>query len=97
MGKLTGTLATALGTALIPVVGLVRDSASEMMIISESSPINTKFWLWALVTIIPAVLGLLNLIPYKFYDLEGEKLAMIQTEVYRRREAASKNLFKEEV
>lgn len=78
MGKLTGTLSTALGTALIPVVGLVRDSESEMMVISESSPIDTKFWLWALVTIIPAVLGLLNLIPYKFYDLEGEKLQNIQ-------------------
>ena len=97
MGKLTGTLSAALGTALIPVVGLVRDSASEMMVISENSPIDTKFWLWALITVIPAVLGLLNLIPYKFYDLEGEKLTMIQTEVYRRREAASKNLFKEEV
>ena len=97
MGKLTGTLATALGTALIPVVGLVRDSASEMMVISESSPINTKFWLWALVTIIPAVLGLLNLIPYKFYDLEGEKLAMIQSEVQRRREEASAKMVKEEV
>ncbi len=93
MGKLTGTLSTALGTALIPVVGLVRDSASEMMVISESSPINTKFWLWALVTIIPAVLGLLNLIPYKFYDLEGEKLAMIQKEVQARRETIS---YKEE-
>ncbi len=93
MGKLTGTLATALGTALIPVVGLVRDSASEMMVISESSPINTKFWLWALVTVIPAVLGLLNLIPYKFYDLEGEKLAMIQKEVQARREIVS---YKEE-
>lgn len=89
MGKLTGTLATALGTALIPLVGLVRDSASEMMVISESSPINTKFWLWALVTIIPAVLGLLNLIPYKFYDLEGEKLAMIQKEVQERRNIIS--------
>lgn len=94
MGKLTGTLATALGTALIPIVGLVRDSASEMMVISESSPINTKFWLWALVTVIPAALGLLNLIPYKFYDLEGEKLTMIQNEVRTRREA---QIAKEEV
>ena len=96
MGKLTGTLSTALGTALIPLVGLVRDSSSEMMVIAEDSPINTKFWLWALVTIIPALLGLLNLIPYKFYDLEGEKLGMIQTEVLRRREEAAARLAKEE-
>lgn len=92
MGKLTGTLATALGTALIPLVGLVRDSSSEMMVVAEDSPINTKFWLWALVTIIPAVLGLLNLIPYKFYDLEGEKLNNIQREIQLRREALSKEL-----
>ena len=92
MGKLTGTLSTALGTALIPVVGLVRDSSSEMMVVAEDSPINTKFWLWALVTIIPAVLGLLNLIPYKFYDLEGAKLENIQREVQLRREALSKEL-----
>ena len=97
MGKLTGTLSTALGTALIPFVGLVRDSSSEMMVVAEDSPINTNFWLWALVTIIPAVLGLLNLIPYKFYDLEGEKLRDIQEEVLKRRNAISAQLTKEEV
>ena len=97
MGKLTGTLSTALGTALIPVVGLVRDEATQMMVVSEASPINTRFWLWALITVIPAALGLLSLIPYKFYDLEGEKLRNIQTEVQRRREEASAKLVKEEV
>ena len=90
MGKLTGTLATALGTALIPLVGLVRDEAQEMMVIAENSPINTKFWLWALITIIPAALGLFSLIPYKFYDLEGEKLKMIQEENRKRQEAIVK-------
>lgn len=89
MGKLTGTLSAALGTALVPLVGLVRDSESEMMVVSPDSPINTKFWLWALVTIIPAALGLLNLIPYKFYDLEGEKLETIQRELLERRENAA--------
>ena len=97
MGKLTGTLSTALGTALSPFVGLVRDEATQMMVVSESSPINTRFWLWALITVIPAALGLLSLIPYKFYDLEGEKLKKIQTEVQRRREETSAKLVKEEV
>ncbi len=97
LGKLTGTLSAALGTALIPFVGLVRDEATQMMVVSENSPINTKFWLWALITIIPAVLGLLQLIPYKFYDLEGEKLKNIQAEVQRRREEATASLIKEEV
>ncbi|MBQ7295864.1 MAG: MFS transporter [Clostridia bacterium] len=97
MGKLTGTLSTALGTALIPVVGLVRDSASEMMVISESSPVNTQFWLWALITVIPTTLGLLSLIPYKFYDLEGEKLRNIQSEVQLRRNKVSQMLSEEEM
>ncbi len=86
LGKLTGTLATAIGTFLIPRVGLVRDELKEMYIVSESSPINTKFWLWALITVIPTTLGLLSLIPYKFYDLEGEKLEQIQREIKEKRE-----------
>ncbi len=97
MGKLTGTLSTALGTALIPLVGLVRDEATQMMVVSDASPINTNFWLWALITVIPTTLGLLSLIPYKFYDLEGEKLRNIQSEVQRRREEASAKIVKEEV
>ena len=86
LGKLTGTLASALGTFLIPYVGLVRDEAKEMMVISPDSPINTQFWLWALITVIPTTLGLLSLIPYMFYDLEGEKLATIQKEIKEKRE-----------
>ncbi len=89
MGKLTGTLATAIGTALIPLVGLKRDAATEMMVIAEDSPINTQFWLWALITVIPTTLGLLALIPYKFYDLEGQKLETVQTEIKAKREKLS--------
>lgn len=89
MGKLTGTLATAIGTALIPFVGLVRDEAKEMMVIAENSPINTQFWLWALITVIPTTLGLLALVPYKFYDLEGDKLATVQAEIKEKREKLS--------
>ncbi len=89
MGKLTGTLATAIGTALIPVVGLVRDEAKEMMVIAENSPINTRFWLWALITVIPTTLGLFALIPYKFYDLEGDKLSTVQAEIKAKREKVS--------
>ncbi len=90
LGKLTGTLSAALGTFLIPYVGLVRDEKLEMYVISEESPINSKFWLWALITVIPTTLGLLSLIPYKFYDLEGEKLEMIQKEIKEKREALAR-------
>lgn len=89
VGKLTSSLATALGTALIPLVGLVRDESIDMMVISPDSKINTQFWLWALITVIPTVLGLLALIPYKFYDLDKEKLDNIRKEIIERREAVS--------
>lgn len=92
MGKLTGTLSTAIGTALIPLVGLVRDEQKEMMVIAENSPVNTQFLLWALITVIPTCLGLLSLIPYKFYDLEGEKLARVQTEIKLKRDELSREL-----
>ncbi len=96
LGKLTGTLSTALGTALIPLTGMVRNAETEMMEIPEDSPINTRFWLWALITVIPTTLGLLALIPYKFYDLEGEKLENIQREIKEKREKIAHEMSLEE-
>ena len=55
------------------------------MVLSEGGTVNTRFWLWGLVTMIPAVLNLLSLIPYIFYDLEGEKLETIHKEMRERR------------
>jgi len=89
IGKLTASLATAMGTLLIPMVGLVRDDSLDMMVISPDSPINTQFWLWALITVIPTLLGLLALIPYKFYDLDSKKLETIRKEILERRGATS--------
>lgn len=60
------------------------------MVLNEASGINTRFWLWALITAIPAVLSFIQLIPYKFYDLEGEKLQTIQREIKQRREENTK-------
>ncbi|MBR2417600.1 MAG: MFS transporter [Clostridia bacterium] len=84
ISKLTGSLSSALATAIIPLVGL--QEMGQDMVLNEASGINTRFWLWALITAIPAVLSFIQLIPYKFYDLEGEKLATIQREIKERRE-----------
>ncbi len=83
ISKLTGSLSSAIATAIIPLIGLQQ--VGQDFVLDESSGINTKFWLWALMTAIPSVLGLIQLIPYKFYDLEGEKLATIQREISERR------------
>ena len=79
---------TAIAAFIIPIIGLAE--VGEEMVLVESSGVNTRFWLWGLVTCIPTVLGLLSLIPYKFYDLEGDKLKMIQEENRKRQEAIIK-------
>ncbi len=91
IGKLTSTLATSISTALIPLIGLVKGEG-EQMIIDPNTTLNTKLILWGLVTCIPTLLGLFALIPYKFYDLEGEKLETIQREVQERREVLAENI-----
>ena len=52
---------------------------------------ETKFWLWALMTAIPPILGLISLIPYAFYDLEGKKLEQIREEMRIHREMRTKS------
>jgi len=84
VSKLTGSLATAVSAALIPVIGLQQ--VNQDMVLPEGGELNTRFLLWAIVTIIPAVLNLLSLIPFIFYDLEGEKLDTIHRELAQRRE-----------
>lgn len=91
ISKLTGSLCTAIATAIMPAIGLVTvQLADNSLQLIESATVNTRLWLWALVTIIPPVASLLSLIPYKFYDLEGEKLRTIQEEMMLRREERSK-------
>lgn len=88
VGKLTASLSTAIATFIFPIIGLAE--VGEEMVLVENSGINTRFWLWGLVTCIPTILGLFSLIPYLFYDLEGEKLKMIQSENRKRQEAIIK-------
>lgn len=90
ISKLTGSLCTAIATRIMPVIGLVTvELADNSLQLVESATVNTRFWLWALITIIPPVVSLLSLIPFKFYDLEGEKLRTIQEEMMARREEKS--------
>ena len=88
ISKLTGSLSTSVSVAIAPLIGL--ENVNDQLQLVENSGINTRFWLWGCVTAIPAVLGLLALIPYKFYDLEGKKLEMVQSEIRARREELAK-------
>lgn len=91
VGKLTGSVSTSIGTALLPLIGLSFVKVSE----TETAAVKgdyTDLWIWALFILIPHVLGLLSLIPYLFYDLKGEKLERIRADMKLRREQLSKDV-----
>lgn len=88
VGKLTSSLSASMAALIMPLVGVAQ--VGEDLQLVENSGVNTLFWLWGLVTCIPTILGLLSLIPYFFYDLEGDKLKMIQEENRKRQEAIIK-------
>ena len=83
--KLTGSVSTSLGTALLPVIGLSFVSQPDGTQLTVKGD-NTDFYIWALFTAVPYVLGLLTLVPYAFYDLTGNKLKTIRDEIAVRRE-----------
>ena len=94
VGKLQGRLSTALGTALLPAIGyfvterLLPDGTVETVSqCTQAFGQPTQFWLWAFFTIFPAVAGLLSIIPYRFYELNGARLREIREEMKLRREA----------
>lgn len=91
VGKLTGSVSTSLGTALLPVIGLTftTNQAGESVTMKGE---HTDLFVWALYTCIPYLLGLLSIIPYLFYDLTGKKLDKIRADMKVRREQLSKEL-----
>ena len=91
VGKLTGSVSTSLGTALLPVIGLTftTNQAGESVTMKGE---HTDLFVWALFTCIPYLLGLLSIIPYLFYDLTGKKLDKIRADMKVRREQLSKKV-----
>ena len=89
VGKLTGSLSTSIGTALLPLIGLTftKDTVGNSVAVKGE---HTDLWIWALFILIPKLLGLITLIPYAFYDLNGEKLKQIREDLKNRREEKAK-------
>ncbi len=85
VGKLTGSISGTIGNALLPVIGLsfVQVSATETMTVKAYDYTDTL--IWGMFTLAPAVLGLLPLIPYIWYDLTGDKLKQVREEMAERR------------
>lgn len=85
VGKLTGSISGTIGNALLPIIGLsfVSISATETMTVKAYTYTDTL--IWAMFTLAPAILGLLPLIPYIWYDLTGDKLKKVREEMAERR------------
>ena len=92
VGKLTGSVSTSIGAAILPVIGLsfktVAGSAETITVKGE----NTDLYIWALFTLIPHILGLVSLIPYIWYDLTGKKLENIRNDLRLRHEQLSNEM-----
>lgn len=91
VGKLTRSVSTAIGTALLPVIGLSFQKVSAAETLTVKGP-HTDFFIWLLFTFAPVALGLFTLVPYIWYDLTGKKLKQIRAEIAQRRSELSKKL-----
>ncbi len=89
VGKLTGSISGTIGNALLPVIGLsfltLADGTTQTLKAYE----YTDTLIWGMFTLAPAILGLLPLIPYIWYDLTGEKLKQVREEMTERRAVLS--------
>lgn len=90
VGKLTGSLCTSLGTALLPIIGLSYQKVNGVETAIKGE--HTDLLLWAFFILVPNVLGLLGLIPYIWYDLTGKKLQTIREEIAKQRKSLSKDV-----
>ncbi len=91
LGKLTGSVSTSIGTALLPVIGLVFSTAPDGTTVTTKGD-KTDLYIWALFTIVPWALNLLTAVPYLFYDLRGEKLEKIRSDMAERRAKLSQQV-----
>lgn len=90
VGKLTGSVASAVCAALLPVIGLTYKTVDSGTVAVKGD--NTDLLIWAFFTVIPYVAGLIALVPYIFYDLTGKKLKKIREDMAERRKELSKEV-----
>lgn len=88
VGKLTGSVAASICTAILPIIGLTYKSIGGQSIAVKGD--HTDLWIWAFFTVVPYVAGLIALVPYLFYDLKGNKLKTIREDMAVRRAENSK-------
>ena len=90
VGKLTGSVSTSVATAVLPVIGLAYTTVNGVQTTVKEP--HTDFWIWAFFSFIPYLLGVLGIIPYFWYDLTGDKLKTIRSDLEERRNELSKQV-----
>ena len=90
VGKLTGSVSTSVATALLPIIGLSYINVDGKQTAVKGD--NTDFLIWAMFTIVPSILGLISVVPYIWYDLTGQKLKTIRSDMAERRAELSKSV-----
>lgn len=90
VGKLTGSISTSIATALLPLIGLSYKTVDGVQTAVKGE--HTDLLIWAMFILVPQLLGLLSLIPYIWYDLTGEKLEKIRSDMKERRKQLSKEI-----
>lgn len=88
VAKLTGSVASSICTFILPIIGLTYQKVGADTITVKGD--HTDLWIWAFFTAIPYVVGLVALVPYFFYDLNGKKLKQIRADMEIRRSENSK-------
>ncbi|NLA76944.1 MAG: hypothetical protein GX851_03805, partial [Clostridiales bacterium] len=81
VGKFNGSMSRALGTFLIPLIGY--KTSNETFFVEQTDA--TKRNIFAMNSIVPALLGTIGIIPMLFYDLVGEKRERMLRELDERR------------
>lgn len=91
VGKLTGSISTSVATALLPIIGLSYvDMGGGVRTAVKGD--NTDVLIWAMFTLVPSILGILSAIPYIWYDLTGDKLNEIRSDMAEHRAKLSKSV-----
>lgn len=90
IGKLTGSVSTSVATAVLPLIGLRYVMQDGVQITLKGD--HTDVWIWTFYSFVPYVVGALGLIPYIWYDLTGEKLQRIRSDLNERHEELSKKV-----
>ena len=91
VGKLTGSISGTIGNWLLPVIGLTFVTMGTETVTVKAYE-YTDTLIWGMFTLAPAILGLLPLIPYIWYDLTGDKLKQVREEMAERRTVISKDV-----